>query len=471
MIKQPIFILYLVVFSTVQVFAQWSPEERERINKLSQEDHQLMMKQLNITELRPGPSGNPDAPDAANTDESKATPYSSLPDPLLFKDGTPVKTADQWKKRRLEILEDFDREIFGRVPDETPAVSWESISEKDTMNGNFPITTKQLIGHVDNSEYPTMTVDIQLTLSVPQKLTNGAPVIVEFGWDFSRWLRARQQDNAELQQRLLERQKQVAAWQQQLLAKGWGYAILLPASIQADNGAGLREGIIGLVNKGQPRKLDDWGALRAWAWGASRAMDYFESDPDVDATRVGIEGLSRYGKAALVALAYEPRIAIGLIGSSGAGGAKILRRNLGEQVENLASSAEYHWFAPNFIKYAGPMTALDLPVDAHELVALCAPRPVFISVGSPDVEGQWVDGKGMFLAGVHAGPVYELLRKRGLGTAEFPPQETALIEGEIAFRQHSEGHTVGPNWPTFIKYADKYFSKHERDIQASKVGK
>jgi len=158
-------------------------------------------------------------------------------------------------------------------------------------------------------------------------------------------------------------------------------------------------------------------------------------------------------------LAYEPRIAIGCIGSSGAGGAKILRRIFGEQVENLASSGEYHWFAPNFIKYAGPMTANDLPVDAHELVALCAPRPVFISVGAPNVEGQWIDAKGMFLAGVHAGPVYELLGKKGLGTAEFPPQRTALVAGEIAFRQHEGGHTVGPNWPTFIKYAERYFSK------------
>jgi hypothetical protein len=455
MTKKSILFLCFVAFFAPRVIAQWSPEERERINRLNQEDHQLMMELLGITELRPGPSGNPDAPNAANTDESKATTYTSLPDPLLFNDGTPVKTPEQWQKRRLEIVEDFDREIYGRVPEKTPAVTWEIVSEKDTLNGDFPTTTKQLLGHVDNSEYPAITVDIQMTLSVPQKTTDPVPVIIEFGWDFSRWLRGR--DDQAAQQRLLEWQKQVASWQQQLLAKGWGYAILIPTSIQADNGAGLREGIIGLVNKGRPRKLDDWGALRAWAWGASRAMDYFESDPDVDETRVVIEGLSRYGKAALVALAYEPRIAIGFIGSSGAGGAKILRRNLGEQVENLASSGAYHWFAPNFIKYAGPLTALDLPVDAHELVALCAPRPVFISVGAPDVEGQWIDAKGMFLAGVHAGPVYELLGKEGLGTAEFPPQETPLVTGEIAFRQHAGGHTVGPNWPVFVEYAEKYF--------------
>lgn len=246
-------------------------------------------------------------------------------------------------------------------------------------------------------------------------------------------------------------------WQQQLLEKGWGSAVIIPTSYQADNGAGLTQGIIGLVNKGQPRKPDDWGTLKAWAWGASRAIDYFETDKAVDTKRLGIEGLSRYGKATIVTMAYEPRFAIAFVGSSGAGGAKILRRVFGEQVENLASSGEYHWFAGNFIKYAGPLTPNDLPVDAHELVALCAPRPVFVSVGSPTVEGQWVDAKGLFLGGVYAGPVYKLLGKKDLGTTEFPPIETALTDGDIAFRQHKGGHTTGPNRPTFIKYAEKYF--------------
>lgn len=209
-------------------------------------------------------------------------------------------------------------------------------------------------------------------------------------------------------------------WQQQVVAKGWGYAILIPA-VQPDNGAGLTDGIIGLVNKGQPRKTDDWGALRAWAWGASRALDYFETDKSVDARQVGIEGLSRYGKAVLVTMAYDQRFAIAFIGSSGAGGGKILRRNFGEQVENLASSSEYHWLAGNFLKYAGPLHPTDLPVDAHELIALCAPRPVFIGSGSQQVEGGGVDAKGMFLGAVGAGPVYKLLGKQVLGTTELPP--------------------------------------------------
>jgi len=245
-------------------------------------------------------------------------------------------------------------------------------------------------------------------------------------------------------------------WQQQVAAKGWGYALLFPTSVQADTGEGLTQGIIGLVNKGQPRKLDDWGALRAWAWGASRALDYFETDKSVDAKQVGIEGLSRYGKAALVAMAYDPRFAIGFIASSGEGGAKILRRTFGELVENVAATSEYHWMAGNFLKYAGPLTANDLPVDAHELIALCAPRPVFVSSGSPQVEGGWIDGKGMFLGAVGAGPVYKLLGKKDLGTVKFPPMETALIDGDVAFREHSGGHTAAPNWPTFLAFASRY---------------
>ena len=433
------------MLTSVQVFSQLSREAMDSINRESSMDHQLMMNELGIKELRPGPSGDPKAPNAANTDESKVPPYPELPNPLIFKDGSKVKTPEQWEKRRLEIMEDFDKEIYGRVPPNTPPVNWEIISQKDTVNGGYPVHIKNLIGHVDNSGYPSVSVNIEMTLATPLKTSKPVPVIIELSWIFPANWKIPQPEGP--------------TWQQQLLGKGWGYAILIPTSFQADNGAGLIEGIIGLTNKGQPRKLDDWGALRAWAWGVSRAIDYFETDKDVDPKKIGVEGLSRYGKAAIVAMAYEPRLAIGFIGSAGAGGTKIFRRIFGEQVENLASSYEYHWFAPNFIKYAGPLNPNDLPVDAHELVALCAPRPVFISAGSPTVEGGWVDAKGMFLSGVFAGPVYELLGKKALGTTEFPPPETSLTDGDIAFRQHSGGHTVAPNWPYFIKFAEKYFSK------------
>ena len=423
------------------------------VHLTSEQDHQRLLDLLHIKELRSGPSGDPKAPNAANTDESKVPPYA-LPDPLLLGNGQRVTTPEVWRKqRRPELVELFDQEIYGRMPAHTPSVKWEVVSTTREKIGDAEAISKKLVGHVDNSADPQITVNIQLSLTVPEHSSGPVPVMMEFGISPEILEAIRKRMGEEQWAKL---QGSGPTWQQQLLDKGWGAAILLPTSVQADNGEGLTQGIIGLVNKGQPRKLDDWGALRAWAWGASRALDYFETDKSVDAKQVGIEGLSRYGKAALVTMAYDPRFAIGFIASSGEGGAKILRRKFGEQVENVASTSEYHWMAGNFLKYAGPLTPNDLPVDAHELIALCAPRPVFISSGSLQVEGGWIDGKGMFLAAVGAGPVYKLLGKKDLGTAEFPPMETPLIDGDIAFRQHSGGHTAGPNWPTFLTFASRY---------------
>jgi hypothetical protein len=244
--------------------------------------------------------------------------------------------------------------------------------------------------------------------------------------------------------------------QQQVLARGWGYASLSTGSIQQDSGGGLQAGIIGLANQGQPRSLDDWGVLRAWAWGASRALDYFETDQAVDAKHVAVEGHSRWGKATIVAVAYDQRFWTGYVSSSGEGGTKLHRRDFGEVVENVAGTGEYHWMAGNFLKYAGPLTWGDMPVDAHELIALCAPRPIFIGGGS---QGDfWQDSRGMFMAAAAAGPVYRLLGKKDLGTTEMPPVETALVDGDVAFRQHSQGHTDVPNWPAFLDFASKHMS-------------
>jgi peptidoglycan/xylan/chitin deacetylase (PgdA/CDA1 family) len=424
------------------------------VHLTAEEDHQRLMDLLHITSLRRGPDGDPKSLNAANFDESKVSPNLNLPDPLVLKNGKKVTTEEVWwKQRRPEIVEDFDREIYGRIPKHTFKVNWEIVSTTPEENSDVPVVTKKLVGHVDNSSYSLITVDIQLTLTTRAKASGPVPVMMEFGLS-PEVLEAFRKRLSEGQRAALEGNG--PTWQQQVLAMGWGYATLIPTSVQADSGAGLTEGIIGLVNKGHPRQLDDWGALSAWAWGASRALDYFETDKAVDARQVGIEGLSRYGKAALVTMAYDSRFAIGFIGSSGAGGAKILRRNFGEQVENIASAAEYHWMAGNFLKYAGPLTANEMSVDAHELIALCAPRPLFISSGSQQVEGGWVDAKGMFLGAVGAGPVYRLLGKKDLGTAEFPPIETAFIDSDIAFRQHSGGHTTGPNWPFFLTFASRY---------------
>lgn len=451
--KKSFAIVFVIAF-TFSVSAQFSRQAQDSIRNLTQQDYNNMLLQTGIKSVRPGPSGTPGQPNSANTEESKAGNYSALPDPLVMNNGKKVKSGKVWwNKRRPEIEELFDREIYGRVPANVPEVKWEIKSVTYDSVAKIPVVTKTLSGHVDNSSFPAIKVDIDLTLVTPKNASGPVPVIMEFGFMF----RPRPAGNA---QPSVQRPPAPATstWQEQVLEAGWGYAIIVPGSIQADNGAGLRNGIIGLVNKGLPRKPDDWGSLRAWAWGASRALDYFETDKNVDATKVGIEGLSRYGKAAIVTMAYDQRFAIGFIGSSGAGGVKLYRRIFGEQVENLAGSGEYHWFAGNFLKYAAdPLNQNDLPVDSHELVALCAPRPVFISAGSLSVEGGWVDGKGMFLGGAYANPVYELLGRKGLGTYEFPPQETALTDGDIAFRQHSGGHTTGPNWPYFIEWAKRYF--------------
>ena len=416
----------------------------------AQEDRQRLLDLLKIPSLRQGANGrDPKAPNAANYDEAKANPYPNLPDPLTLKSGTKVKNAATWwKQRRPEIIEDFDREIYGRVPAQTPKVTWEVTSTANETNGDIPVVTRQLLGRVDNSAYPQIEVNIRMSLTTPANATEPVPVILELGFTGRLPVRAGAPAPPP---------RVGPTWQQQVLAKGWGYAILSPTSVQADNGEGLTQGIIGLVNKGQPRGLDDWGALRAWAWGASRALDYFETDRSVDAKRVAVEGHSRYGKAAAVALAYDQRFAAGFISSSGEGGLKLHRRNWGELVENLAATNEYHWMAGNFLKYASSLQSSDIPVDAHQLVALCAPRPIFISAGATEGDG-WVDAKGMFLAGVHAGPVYKLLGAKDLGTKEFPPIEQALTRGEIAFRQHAGGHTPGPNWPVFLNFAERYFN-------------
>jgi len=446
--------LIAVCFSCSVVVGQdvntMTKEERdaysEKLRAASAADHKKMMDALGIASLRPGANGNdPNAPNAANYDEAKANPYPELPDALVLKNGKKVTSSKVWwSKRRAEIVEDFDREIYGRLPKNIPAVRWEVASTSNETVEEIPVVLKKLIGHVDNSSYPAITVDIQVTLTTPANATGPVPVIMEFTFVRPPWFNPPQPTTPP-----------GPTWQKQVLDKGWGYAIVIPTSIQADNGAGLTSGIIGLLNKGQPRKADDWGALRAWAWGASRVLDYFETDKSVNAKQVGIEGHSRYGKATAVAMAYDDRFAIAYVSSSGEGGVKLHRRNYGEIVENVAGAGEYHWMAPNFIKYGGPLKWNDLPVDAHELLALCAPRPVF--VGSGENGDFWVDPKGMFLAAVHAGPVYKLLGKKDMGTTEFPPVETTLIDGDIAFRQHSGGHTPGPNWPTFLTFASRYF--------------
>ena len=406
-----------------------------------------------------------------NYDESKANPFPDLPDPQLLKNGQKVTDAQTWwEKRRPEILEDFEREVYGRTPKVTPKVTWEVTSTTRGTMGTYPIIAKQLVGHVDNSSCPQISVNIQVTLSTPANASGAVPVMMQFSAGPPIGVRGAfgaRRGPATLPTAAGQGARGGVArggagdlaaaappWQQQVLAKGWGYATISTNSIQADNGAGLTSGIIGLVNKGRPRAIDDWGALAACSWGASRALDYFETDPAVDAKRVGLEGHSRWGKATLLCMALDQRFAIAYVSSSGEGGARLHRRNYGEPLDAVTIPAEYHWMAGNFLKYSHHWN--DLPVDSHELIALVAPRPILITGGTYAHRG--ADAKGMFLAAVGAGPVYRLLGKKDLGTTEMPAPNVTLIDGDVAFRQHEGGHTDVLNWPTFVMFASRYFT-------------
>jgi lysophospholipase L1-like esterase len=405
------------------------------------DDYQNMLDQLGIKKMRRGRDAR--AKDTSN--EATANPYQeSMPDLMTLKDGTKVTAVEQWPKRRAEIAEDFEREVYGRVPKNVPKVTWEVTSTTEGETDGIATVTKTLAGHVDNSGFPKIKVDIQARFTVPKDAKGRVPIILQYGFGGG------------------------TPWTQQAIDKGWAYGTINPISIQGDNSR-LREGIIGLTNKGQPRSPEDWGALRAWAWGVSRLIDYFEanSDSGVDPAKVCITGVSRYGKAALVATAFEPRIAAGFIASSGAGGAKLFRRDFGELLENLAGRGGYHWMAGNFLKYAadeasfGRKTVADLPVDQHELIALCAPRLCFISYGVAPGDPNWVDARGSFMATVLAGPAYRLFGKKDLGTAgdyltDKMPQVNSLIGGELAWRQHDGGHTNVPNFPAFFEWAGRY---------------
>jgi hypothetical protein len=371
----------------------------------------------------------------SNYDESRAGRYT-LPDPLVTNRGRHVTdSATWWRVRRPEILELFSREIYGSIPVRTPAVTF-VVTAVDSTSWPGQAVIKRVVGHIDNSAFPAASPSIEITIYLPPGAARPVPVVVTTpGLFFGP------RDTTRLPERI-----------SQVLALRWAYAAVNTGTIQADNGAGLREGIIGLVNRGQPRDPDAWGVLAAWSWGLSRVLDYFETDPQIDARRAAIQGHSRWGKTALLAGALDHRWAIVYASCSGAMGASLEKRSWGETIDNVAGTGEYHWMAGNFLKYGGNWAAM--LVDAHELIALVAPRPLFITGGTTD---QWVDPHGEFLAAAGADPVYRLLGARGLGTTEMPAPDVSLVDGDLAFREHAGGHTDAPDWPVFLQWAQRYF--------------
>lgn len=501
------FISFLLIAMTSNFIIAQSPTTSTKYDPITnlsaQEDQSRMMGLLGITEVRPGKSGDPKNPNTANYDESVANPCPELPKTLVTEKGKKVTTSEMWLKiRRPEIVELFEREVYGRIPANVPQVNWKVEIEENEYVGRTPVTAKKLVGHVDNSAYPLIEVNVDMMLVLPKNVKGPVPVLIMFGnTEFPSPNQPSAEDlkkiNKSFKAMIIANDPDMKAvfdrypvYQpitkltgpnyfapavdgkspptEQLLAAGWGYAMLSTASIQADNPEGLTKGIIGLTNKGKPRTLEQWGALRAWAWGASRALDYLETETSVDPKKIGIEGVSRYGKAALVGLAFDTRFAVGLIGSSGKGGTTLHRRVFGETVENLAGQGAYHWMAGNYIKYAaekgklGKMTGCDLPVDSHELIALAAPRLAFISYGIPESgDANWLDQKGSYKATIAAGEVYKLLGVKDLGVSndynkeQMPTMLTDMLDGNLAWRQHDGGHTDAPNFQYFIPWASE----------------
>jgi len=494
-------------------------------------DHAEMLAKLKITTpLRPGPGGRLNADGSApanfaNYNEAKAVAKSPAPPLLVMANGRKITTAAQWQQRRTELLEVFDREIYGYTPDAAKKikVTWEVTGTTEGMSGTIPTITRSLVGHVDPTYYPAITVDIIASVTTPANAAGKVPMIIQFGGQIPGAGRAagagapgagraggapaanaagggagagrgaatqtpeQIADAERVRKNTPPFPNGATTWQQAAISLGWGYGNLVPASIQADGGGdNFRRGIIGLINKGESRKVEDWGALKAWAWGAGRLIDFFETDALVDAKQVAFEGHSRYGKATMVTMVYEPRIANGFVSSSGEGGAKLWRHLVGQTVESLSNAGEYYWMGTNFIRYGGPLTVDDLPVDQHQFIALVAPRNIFLS-GGEYVEGNgvpgtnsryslenWQDTPGTFMAAAGASPVWKLLGKKPLSNkalgisfddvpdavavkAKMPPPLTPLIDGDVAFRQHDGGHVDGPNWPTFIEFASHNF--------------
>ncbi len=378
-----------------------------------------------------------------NYDETKVVEYTPI-NLLEMNHGSLISTSDEWfENRRPEVWKDVTEQVWGVIPDESllPSVTFTTI-ENNGGEGDKAYIEKEILGTIDITSYPEVRniPKITATVRLPANSKN-APLMIMFT---SR--RFSNMDNF---------------WNENV-PQGWGVCFFYLSDLQPDNGTFLTSYLIGLVNKGNWRTPTDWGTLAAWSWGVSRLIDYFETDAAVNAKQIGITGHSRYGKATLVTMAYEPRLAIGFPSCAGALGTSMVRRHLAQDLENISWDREYHWVAGNFFKWMGslnegeylPRKVENMPVDAHSLLALCAPRPVFLNGGTQD---SWTDSYGIYLTGVGATPVYDLIGAKGLVMEDGKPVvDVSYDEGDIAYRKHEGGHTPQPDWESFFKFASKY---------------
>ncbi len=409
----------------------------------AQQPPPLPAPQAPVTSLGADANGNPrrlaiKTGHISNYDESKVAPYT-LPDPLVLSSGQPVRDARAWERqRRPEIMRFYEKEIFGQVPASAPRVTWRvTATEPAAREGT--VTIKRIAGTMgETADAPV----IPLTLYTPAKAKGRVPIIllVNFGGG-----------TAPAGATAPPGEPPVAA---DIISRGWGYATIAYQDIQPDRKTSLDEGVIGRTRRaGETPAPDEWGAISAWAWGASRAIDYLATDSSVNAGRIALFGHSRLGKTALWASANDPRIAAVFSSCAGEMGSALSRRDWGETVDDMVQNFPW-WFSASFQKWAGRWN--EMPVDAHMLIALSAPRPVFLTGGTAD---QWADPVGEYLAAVAASPVYRLLGRNGLGVAATqPPLDTPVTGGDLGWHYHTGPHAATPaDWKAFLVFLDKYF--------------
>jgi hypothetical protein len=421
------------------------------------------------------PAQIPDSPDAnianihVNYTEAKVVPYT-LPDPLKLANGEPVRDAATWfEKRRPELIKLFEENEYGRVPATAPKVTWKVVStDTDALEGKAIVKT--LAGHMGSEDGPA----IDATLYLPAKADKpvGALINLTFSFGPPRGRRGaaaprRTPPTMVMGQTAAPRSNAAAARGRggampmmrntaaELIDRGFAYATLNYGSIEPDTQGGLQAKLArGLaLAPGQTEPAPgEWGAIAAWAWGISRLVDYLETEPAVDAKRIAITGVSRLGKTVMWAGARDARIAMVIDSCSGEGGSALSRRNYGETIGHLVAPGRYPYqFCANYAKWADKVN--EMPIDAHMLAALIAPRPLLIQTGTTDI---WSDPYGMFLSAVAAEPVYKLLGKEGLGTDKMPAAGEPILH-TVGFLMHEGGHgMVNSDWDVFFKFMEMH---------------
>lgn len=400
-----------------------------------------------------------DAPDESNSGipvnytEANVGEYT-LPDPLTLTDGRSVSDAQTWRReRRPEILRLFEQYQFGRSPGRPGQMKFDVFDEATPALGGKAIRRQVTISFSDNPDDPK----IELLRYVPADAQKPVPVLLNFSFmptaltvddpgvkEGMIWNRVRERVP-------VGRTRRWPAFDvASLLDRGYGFATVYYGDIEPDFAGGDEHGIRSLYHDSNDKY--DWGAIGAWSWGLSRAMDYLITDEAVDAKRVAINGISRLGKTILWAGATDERFALVICSCSGEGGAALSRRNYGETVAHLTAPGRYpYWFCDRYQQYRDNVA--ELPVDAHLLLALIAPRPVLVISGNGD---RWSDPYGEFLATAAARPVYELLGREGLGTNTMPPPGEPILH-DLGYTLHDGGHgTIPADWPVIYQFMDMH---------------